>query len=183
MFLMLQCSSCPFLSARAETSTILVRLPRSSPRLRRISLTANILTHTDVSVRPVETLTVYKLVGILAPEAPDGTKWYVSSLLLSIAQSSRNLQGAQPAGMSSKQATSCIVQVTHIFPSPLLSRLLGLSSSTNRTTKRTVGQVINYALLYSLRECCLLFAFPSIGPVFDRHCVQIHWARLQKSNN
>ena len=183
MYLMLQCLPCRSSSIRAETYTTLVRLRRSSPRLRRISLTANILTHTDVSARAVETLTVYKLAVILAPEAPDGTKWYVSLLTLSITQCSRNLQGAQPAGMSSKQATSCIVPITHLFPSPPLSRLLGLSSSTNLTTKRMVGQATNYSPLYSLRECCLIFAFPSIGPVFDRHCVQIHWVRLQKSNS
>ena len=67
-------------STSIETFMILVRSQRSSTRRRRPLLPGSTLTLTDVSACAVKSRVLPSTVVFPAPEAPEGTKWYVVSL-------------------------------------------------------------------------------------------------------
>ena len=92
-----------------------------------------------------------------APEAPDGTKWYVHSLSLvpsSIAHSHRIVcqQGAQPAGMFARLFCSTIGHSPVLF-----SLLLARCSSTRSSTRSTVEEVIDAPYIRD-NQCCIRFS-------------------------
>lgn len=106
----------------------------SLQRPRQRLLIASTLIPTAVSASAAMTILCIHLVCNAAPEAPDGTKWYVIHNFSSTTLAKRMLQGAQLAGMFNLLPYHEIRNLSHVLSLPSAP-----FSTTRRTTRSMVG--------------------------------------------